>query len=102
MWTPEATQAFALIKRKLTTAPILVLLDFSIIFELHSDALKVSIGVVLSQQGQLVDYFSEKLSDDQSRYNTYDVEFYAVVKPSNISDIISSIASLSYTLIMMH
>ena len=62
------------------TTPILVLPDFSIIFELHSDALEVSIGDVLSQQGRLVAYFSKKLSSAQSRYNTYDVEFYAVVQ----------------------
>ena len=49
VWTPEATQASALIKRKLMTTPILVLPDFSIIFELHIDPLKVNIGVVLSQ-----------------------------------------------------
>ena len=79
-WTPEATQAFTLIKRKLTTTPILVLPDFSIIFELHSDTLKVGIGVVRSQQGRPVACFSEKIFGARSRYNTYDVEFYAVVQ----------------------
>ena len=62
------------------TTPILMLPDFSIIFELHIDPLKVGIGVILSQQGRLVAYFSEKLFGTQSRYNTYDVEFYAVVQ----------------------
>ena len=71
--------AFALIKRKLMTTSILVLPDFSIIFELHSDASKVGICAILSQQGRPIAYFSEKLSDARSRYNTYDVEFYAVV-----------------------
>ena len=80
MWTPEATQAFTLIKWKLTIALILVLPDFSIIFELHSDASKVGIGVVLSQQGWHLVYFSEKLSDARSNYNTYDAEFYVVVQ----------------------
>ena len=47
-WTPEATAAFELIKIKLTTAPILVLPDFSTTFELHSDASKLGIGAVLS------------------------------------------------------
>lgn len=79
-WTPEATMAFDLIKKKLTSAPILVLPDFSVAFELHSDASKVGIGAVLSQQGRPVAYFSEKLSGARSRYSTYDVEFYAVVQ----------------------
>nr|GEV71599.1 putative reverse transcriptase domain-containing protein [Tanacetum cinerariifolium] len=35
---------------------------------------------VLSQGGQLVAYFSEKLTEPKSRYTTYDLEFYAVVQ----------------------
>lgn len=35
---------------------------------------------VLSQAGQPVAYFSEKLTDAHSRYITYDIEFYVVVR----------------------
>lgn len=79
-WTPEATSAFELIKTKLTTAPILVLPDFSTTFELHSDAAKLGIGAVLSQHGCPGAYYSEKLAGARSRYSTYDVEFYAIVQ----------------------
>ncbi|CAL9218463.1 unnamed protein product, partial [Arabidopsis halleri] len=41
LWTTEAQAAFELIKTKLTTAPILVLPDFSLTFELHCDASKL-------------------------------------------------------------
>ena len=79
-WTPEADEAFKLIKLRLTTAPILILPDFSQPFELHSDASKLGIGVVLSQSSKPVAFFSEKLSGARSRYSTYDIEFYAVVQ----------------------
>ena len=79
-WSSEAQDAFELIKHKLTSAPILILPDFELPFELHCDASKLGIGAVLSQQSQPVAYFSEKLSGARSRYSTYDVEFYAVVQ----------------------
>ncbi|KAK0589317.1 hypothetical protein LWI29_012562 [Acer saccharum] len=43
-WTPEADEAFKLIKLRLTTTPILILPDFSQPFELHSDASKLGMG----------------------------------------------------------
>ncbi|GJR26703.1 putative nucleotidyltransferase, ribonuclease H [Tanacetum coccineum] len=80
VWTKEAESAFQVVKEKLTTTPILVLPDFSKVFKLHTDALKVAIGGVLSQGGRPVAYFSKKLTEPKSRYTTYDLEFYVVVQ----------------------
>ncbi|GAA0148096.1 hypothetical protein LIER_36652 [Lithospermum erythrorhizon] len=77
-WTPEASTAFEEIKVRLTTAPVLVLPNFSQPFELHCDS--SGIGAVFSQGGCPVAYFNEKLSGSKLNYSTYDVEFYAVVR----------------------
>ncbi|KAG5533437.1 hypothetical protein RHGRI_027564 [Rhododendron griersonianum] len=79
-WTEAAKKAFQEIKQKLTSAPLLVLPDFSRPFELHCDASKVGIGAVLSQGGRPIAYFSEKLSGSRTNYSTYDIEFYAIVQ----------------------
>jgi hypothetical protein len=79
-WNEAATNAFELIKVKLTTAPLLVLPNFDIPFELHCDASKIGIGAVLSQLSKPVAYFSEKLKSAQLNYSTYDIEFYALVQ----------------------
>lgn len=64
----------------LTSPPILVLLDFAQSFLLHCDVSKVGIGAMLSQDNRPITYFSKKLTGPKSRYNTYDVEFYAIVR----------------------
>ena len=79
-WTSVASSAFAIIKDKLSSAPILALPDFTAVFELHSDASKTGIGAVFSQNSRPIAFFSENLAGARSRYNTYDIEFYAVIQ----------------------
>ncbi|GAA0175562.1 hypothetical protein LIER_28710 [Lithospermum erythrorhizon] len=67
VWIPEAAEAFEVIKSKLTSAPELVFPDFAVAFEVHSDASKAGIGVVLSQLGPPVAYYSEKLAGARGR-----------------------------------
>ncbi|GJV41639.1 putative reverse transcriptase domain-containing protein [Tanacetum coccineum] len=71
VWTKEAELAFQVVQEKLTTTLILVLPDFSKVFELHTDASKVAIRGVLSQ---------DKVSHQHGRWLAFLEKFTFVVK----------------------
>ena len=49
-WTEECEQAFNSLKEKLVTAPVLVFPNFSVPFQLETDASGSSLGAILSQK----------------------------------------------------
>jgi hypothetical protein len=73
MWTNEAEEIFKFLKKKVVEAPILALLYFDKVFEVDCDVSHVGIGVVLSQAGRPIAFFSEKLNELRKDYSTYDV-----------------------------
>ncbi|GKA88826.1 gag-pol polyprotein [Tanacetum coccineum] len=57
-WNPQAQAAFEELKNQLSSAPLLALTCFEEVFEVECDASGVGIGVVLSQLGRPIAYFS--------------------------------------------
>lgn len=70
-WTEEAQGAFDHLKRALSVASVLVLLDFQFPFTVETDASGVGMGAVLSQQGHPIAFFSKPFSAKLLYSSTY-------------------------------
>jgi len=68
-----------LLRKKLTTAPVLLLPNLREPFEVYCDASKMGLGGVLMQNGQVVTYASRQLKTHERNYPTYDLELVVVV-----------------------
>jgi hypothetical protein len=78
-WGSDQANAFATIKERLYSTPVLALPDFNKTFEIECDATVIGIGAVLMQDRRPIAFFSEKLSGAALNYPTYDKELYALV-----------------------
>nr|GEZ03214.1 DNA-directed DNA polymerase [Tanacetum cinerariifolium] len=79
----ECIDAFNTLKKKLTKAPILVVPDWNLPFELMCDASDFAIGVVLGQRKtkhfQPIHYASKTMTEAQIHYTTTEKEMPVVV-----------------------
>ncbi|PUZ56463.1 hypothetical protein GQ55_5G304200 [Panicum hallii var. hallii] len=78
-WTEERQKAFEELKKRLTTAPVLTLLDQSKRFTVYCDASRDGLGCVLMQEGRVIAYASRQLRRHELNYPTHDLELAAVV-----------------------
>ncbi|GJX48020.1 reverse transcriptase domain-containing protein [Tanacetum coccineum] len=98
IFSNECIQAFQTLKKKLTEAPILIALDWDLLFELMCDASDFAIGAVLRQRHEKhfrpIHYASKTMNEAESHYTTTEKEMLAVVGMLNIRRryIIGSIA----------
>jgi hypothetical protein len=78
-WTEECDRAFIELKRLLTSAPILRVLDMEKDFTVCTDASKQGLEAVLMQDGGVIAYASRKLKKHEESYATHDLELAAVM-----------------------
>jgi hypothetical protein len=78
-WTEECQASFEELKKQLTSAPVLILLDITKTFDTYYDALRQGLGCVLKQDGKVVSYASCQLRKHENNDPTYDLELAAVV-----------------------
>ncbi|WVZ74548.1 LOW QUALITY PROTEIN: hypothetical protein U9M48_022716, partial [Paspalum notatum var. saurae] len=75
-WTNKCRLGFEELKKRLTTAPILIMPDP---FTVSCDASRQGLGCVLMQEGHVVAYASRQLREHEQNYSTHDLELAAVV-----------------------
>ena len=81
--TPEAVEAFDLLKTKSVTAPVLAFANFEKPFLLETDASSCGLGAVLSQKQDdnkyhPVTYASQELKGGEKKYHSSKLEFLAL------------------------
>ncbi|GJY59480.1 reverse transcriptase domain-containing protein [Tanacetum coccineum] len=83
VFSNECIEAFNILKKKLTEAPILVAPDWDLPFEIMCDASDYAVGAVLGQRKtkhfQPIHYASKTMTDAQAHYTTTEKELLAVV-----------------------
>ncbi|PSS36078.1 Endonuclease [Actinidia chinensis var. chinensis] len=78
-WTNEATAAFHVLRKAMTTLPILAIPDYSKTFIIETDASGKGLGAVSMQEGHPIAYWSKGLSARNQDLSTYEKELMAVV-----------------------
>jgi hypothetical protein len=79
VWSPESAKAFRILKKSLTTAPVLAQPDIEKPFDVYCDASGIGLGCVLMQESRVIAYASRQLKHHEEHYLTHDLELAAVV-----------------------
>ena len=67
-WTYAEQKGFDETKQKVTHYALLIYPDFNKHFDIHTDARKLQLGAVISQDGKPTAFYSRKLTSLQKRY----------------------------------
>ncbi|KAL0551526.1 hypothetical protein IC582_010615 [Cucumis melo] len=78
-WSDKCEQSFQELKKRLVTAPILVLPVTGKDYVIYCDASRLGLGCVLMQDGNVIAYASRQLKEHECNYSTHDLELAAVI-----------------------
>jgi len=79
LWTPQAQEAFQLLKSALSTAPVLAIPDFNKQFIIETDASDLGMGAVLMQEGHPISFLSKAFCPRNQALSTYEKECLALI-----------------------
>jgi hypothetical protein len=79
IWNIERDEAFQILKKLLTTSPMLAQPDIVKSFNIYCDASGTGLGCVLMQEGRVIAYSSHQLHLHEEHYPTHDFELVVVV-----------------------
>lgn len=82
-WTEKAAKAFSKLKEVPTSAHVLALPDFSLLFIVEIDACNMGIGAMLMQKGQPIAFLRKGLSSQQQSLSVYSKELLGLVMDVN-------------------
>jgi hypothetical protein len=79
IWSDACNEAFKILKKLLTTSPVLTEPDIAKPFDVYCHASRTSLGGVLMQEGRVISYSSRQLRSYEEHYPTHNLEIAAVV-----------------------
>jgi hypothetical protein len=79
IWLEACQSSFDELRKRMTTAPVLVMPDIHKSFDIYCDISKQGISFVLLQEGHVIAYASRQLRKHEQNYPTHDLELAAVV-----------------------
>ena len=78
-WDDRCEEAFQELKRRLTSASVLIVPDRGQGYTVYCDASRVGLECVLMQSGRVVAYGSRQLKNHEQNYPTHDMDLAVVV-----------------------
>ena len=79
-WTEEHDKSFKEMKKIMARETLLAFPDFNKPFDIHTDASKLQLGSIISQEGRPIAFYSRKLNPAQTRYTTTERELLSIVE----------------------